>query len=192
MMNYGLLSDPELATLIKQGNQAAYEEIYERYWVVLYRHARRLLQNEEESRDVVQDVFVMLWSKRTVLNDDVSPSSLLYSAVKNKILDIFKHSKVASNHLESLKNFKPEPNANTDHLVREHQLAKIIEDEIAMLPDRMREVFELKRKLGLSHKEIAERMNISEPTVKTQMNRAIKTLKTRLGDTLFSSAFPFL
>jgi RNA polymerase sigma-70 factor (ECF subfamily) len=63
-------------------------------------------------------------------------------------------------------------------------LAKQIEDEIANLPARMREVFELKRKHNLSYKEIATAMNISELTVKTQMNKAIGTLRGKLGNSV--------
>lgn len=192
MAAYSTYTDQELAVFIKEGNSRAYEEIYARYWVLLYRHARKMLQNEDGARDVVQDVFAMLWSKREELNAFVSPSSLLYSAVKNQILNIFKHSKVASHHLESLKGFNPESTATTDFLVREHELAQIIESEIALLPDRMREVFELRRKKNMSLKEIAQQMGISELTVKTQMNKAIKILKARLGAGLFSAAFPFL
>ncbi|SDL64948.1 RNA polymerase sigma-70 factor, ECF subfamily [Pedobacter sp. ok626] len=192
MIKYNNLSDYELTALIKQEDRSAYEEIYERYWVLLYRHARKMLQNEDESKDVVQDVFVMLWNIRLKLDVKLSVSSLLYTAVKNQILNKIKHEKVASNHLQSLSNFELRESTSTDYKIREQELALIIEAEIALLPDRMREVFELKRKSDLSYKEIAAEMNISELTVKTQMNKAIKALKKKLDANTFISAFPFL
>ncbi|WP_316748644.1 RNA polymerase sigma-70 factor [Pedobacter gandavensis] len=192
MRLYHNLSDIELTVLLKSSDRTAYRELYERYWSVLFHHARRLLQDEEGAKDIVQDVFIMLWNKQDHLESNSSPVPFLYTAVRNRILDVFKKYKVAEAHLLSLKNFAPQQTNTTDHLVREHELAAVIEAEIAQLPSRMREVFELKRKANLSYKEIAAEMNISELTVKTQMNKAIKVLKTKLGSALFSSAFPFL
>ena len=65
-------------------------------------------------------------------------------------------------------------------LLREIVL-RIIENEIANMPGKMREIFELSRKSHLSHREIAETLGISEKTVKNQVNNALKILRTRLG-----------
>lgn len=186
MASYNVYTDEELMDLLWSSDHAAYAEIYQRYWSILYRHARKMLQNEEEARDVIQDVFVMLWSKREELDLSVSLSAYLYTAVRNKILNSFKRSKVEDNHLNSLKAFINQGENITDHLVRERTLTEIIEREITLLPERMRQVFELKRNNNLTYKEIAKEMNISDLTVKTQMNKAIKTLRLKLGAMLFS------
>jgi RNA polymerase sigma-70 factor (family 1) len=182
--DYSIFTDDELMALLSKGDAVAYENIYQRYWSILYRHARKMLQNEEEARDVVQDVFVMLWSKQGELNLNASLSAYLYAAVRNKILNLFKRSKVEDNHLDSLKVFISNGENITDYLVRERNLSAIIEQEIAALPQRMRQVFELKRKNNLSYKEISEEMNISDLTVKTQMNKAMKVLRLRLASVM--------
>jgi len=192
MVTYGTNTDQELYSLLKSKDEHAYEEIYNRYWLVLYRHAWKMLQQEEEARDVVQDIFLMIWNKGEVINLTGSLSSFLYAAVRNKILDLYKRKKVMEMHLASLKDFALDKEDTTDHLVRTRELSEIIEREISLLPVRMREVFELRRKKHLSYKEIAAEMGISELTVKTQMNNAIKELKVKLGPHLFSSFFPFL
>jgi RNA polymerase sigma-70 factor (ECF subfamily) len=186
MADYNTYTDEDLTDLLKSNDHAAYEKIYQRYWLVLYRHARKMLQDEEEARDVVQDVFVTLWSKREELTLNTSLSAYLYVAVRNKILNLFKRSKIENNHMDSLKVFINKGENITDHLLREKNLSEIIEQEIALLPLRMRQVFELKRKSNLSYKEIAEEMTISDLTVKTQMNKAIKILRLRLGSVLSS------
>ena len=184
MANYSAYADEELMDLLWSSDHSAYAEIYQRYWAPLYRHARKMLQNEEEARDVIQDVFVMLWSKREELDLSVSLSAYLYTTVRNKILNSFKRSKVEDNHLNALKAFINQGENITDYLVRERTLSEIIEHEITLLPERMRQVFELKRKNNFSYKEIAEEMNISDLTVKTQMNKAIKNLRLKLGPLL--------
>jgi RNA polymerase sigma-70 factor (family 1) len=188
--SYNDLTDSQLAGLLKLGDTAAYAEIYDRYWVVLYRYTRKILLNEDEAEDVVQDIFVMLWSKSLDLDIRVSLSSFLYASVRNRILKHFERSKVRNNYLNSLEKFIDEGKCITDHLVREHELATRIEAELAQLPAKMREVFELSRKAHLSYKEISEKLEISELTVKKQVSNATKVLRIRLADT-FSFFFTF-
>jgi RNA polymerase sigma-70 factor (ECF subfamily) len=184
MANYNLYTDDELFLLLKEGNHRAYAMIYQRYWGMLFRYARKILQNDEEARDVVQDVFVMLWSKSETLEIQVSLSCFLYASTRNSILKLFQRGKVKANYLNSLEKFI-EQNNTTDHLVRNRELARRIEHEVAMLPPKMREVFELSRRSHLSHREIATRMEISDKTVKKQMANALKILRLKLGTFFF-------
>jgi RNA polymerase sigma-70 factor (ECF subfamily) len=184
MAAYSSYTDAELIALLKGGDRTAFSEVYQRYWPLLFRHARKLLQEDEGAKDVVQDVFISLWAAVFEFNEGTALSAYLYASTRNKILNTFRRNKVAAAHLESLGKFMDQGTNVTDHLVREHMLAKQIEDEIANLPARMREVFELKRKHNLSYKEIATVMNISELTVKTQMNKAIGTLRGKLGNSV--------
>ncbi|KIO78195.1 RNA polymerase sigma 70 [Pedobacter lusitanus] len=181
MVTYDSLSDDDLLALLKEHDHHAYAEIYKRYWSILYRYSRKILQNEEESRDVIQDVFVMVWSKSSTLDLHTSLSSFLYASVRNSILKSFERGKVREKYMNSLEKFIDEGTDITDHLVRNRELAGHIEKEIAKLPSKMREVFELSRKVNLSHKEIAFKMEISDKTVKKQMSNAIKILRLKLG-----------
>lgn len=188
--SYKGLTDSQLVDLLKLGDTAAYAEIYDRYWGILYRYSRKVLFNEDEAEDVVQDIFVMLWSKSLDLDIRVSLSSFLYASVRNRILKHFERSKVRNNYLNSLEKFIDEGKCITDHLVRENELASRIEAELAQLPAKMREVFELSRKAHFSHKEISEKLEISELTVKKQLSNATKVLRIRLADT-FGFFFTF-
>jgi len=76
------LSDVELLDLLKSGDENAYAQIYDRYWAILYRYARRLLQDDQAAQDVVQDIFVMLWSKATNLETGTNLSAFLYASVR--------------------------------------------------------------------------------------------------------------
>lgn len=183
MESYTNLSDNQLVDFLKLGDNCAYAEIYDRYWAILYRYSRRILENDEEAEDVVQDIFVMLWTKASSLEIKVCLSAFLYTSVRNRILKHFQRSKVRSNYLNSLEKFIDQGKCVTDHLVREHELASRIEKELDHLPAKMREVFELRRKEHLSYKEISEKLEISELTVKKQVNNATKVLKIKLSDT---------
>ncbi|WP_316828556.1 RNA polymerase sigma-70 factor [Pedobacter miscanthi] len=185
MGNYNMHTDDELFLLLKKGNHRAYAVLYERYWAILFRYARKIIQNDEEARDVVQDVFVMLWSKAETLEIQISLSSFLYTSTRNSILKIFQRGKVKNNYLSSLAEFIEQENNTTDHLVRDRELANRIETEVALLPPKMREVFQLSRRFYLSHREIATQMEISDQTVKKQMANALKILRLKLGTFFF-------
>lgn len=184
MTVYNQLSDQELTALLKDGNQSAFEEIYNRYWGVLFRYSRRLLQNDVEAGDVIQDIFVMLWTKSNELELRGSLSSFLYASVRNRILKIFSKNKVHANYLSSFESFLDKGEFVTDNQLREWELAARIEYEVALLPAKMREVFELSRKANLSYKQIAEKLDIAETTVKKQVNNALKILRLKLGSLL--------
>ena len=191
MSVYLLYNDKQLLDSLRSGDKDAYTEIYQRYWPILFRHARKLLKNEKDAKDVVQETFISLWTIAADLDQKTLLSPYLYMTVRNKILNILRHNKVVNSHLTSLDDFMSSGTNITDHLVREKLLIKLIEEEIANLPPRMREVFELKRKSNLSYKEIAEIMDISDLTVKTQMSKAIKILREKFGEQL-NSFMPFL
>lgn len=173
-------SDNELILLLDNGDKNAFTEIYLRYWDSMLLHARKLLKDDEEIQDVLQQVFTQLWLRESSLSIKVSLSAYLYSSIRNHILNKIVRNKVHENYLSSFATFASNSTDNADFSIREKQLAEKIDQEIEDLPGKMKEVFVLSRKEHLSHKEISERLNISDHTVKKQINNALKILKSRL------------
>lgn len=192
MTDFSQFSETELVKLLFKRDVGAYTEIYNRFWSVMFKHAKRMLQNEEDAKNVVQDVFEMLWNKAEGLELSGSLPAYLYAATRNRILNIFRKNKLASEHLATLDDFDVDAEGITDHLVREHELAAIIEQEINALPEKMRRVFLMKRNENLSYKDIAAQTGTTELTVKTQMTNALRVLRKKLGPSRFHSGFPFL
>lgn len=181
MTNYKTLSDEQLLGMLKVSDRLAYTEIYNRYHYLMLHHAYKKLRDEELAKDVIQELFTGLWVRREREIKATNLSGYLYTAARNRILDIFAHQKVQSSYVESsLQDFALNGDyANTDHLIREKEFRLYIEREIQALPAKMREIFELSRKGNLSHKEIAEQLNTSEHNVSKQISNAIKILKKR-------------
>ncbi|SEM61930.1 RNA polymerase sigma-70 factor, ECF subfamily [Mucilaginibacter gossypiicola] len=181
MKLFGKLSDAELVVLLYNGNEAAYTEIYNRYWALLYSHSRRMLRDNEEAMDVVQDVFAAFWTKPPELNNSGALKAYLFTAVRNATIKLINKSKHKDNYLTSLATFMQEGECATDNLVSYNEFVRQIEKEIAGLPPKMRRIFEMSRSLGLSHKQIANELNISDQSVKKTINRALKLLKTQFS-----------
>lgn len=181
MCDYTTLNDNELAVLLKDGDNLAYTEIYNRYNALLYLHAYKKLKVREEAKDVVHELFCKLWSNRCELVLTGSLAAYLYTAIRNRILDVIAHKQIESAYIVSLQDFIHSGHYVTDSRVRESELAAIIEKEIASLPLKMAEIFVLSRKSHLSYRQISEKLGISEQTVKKQVYNALKILKVRLG-----------
>lgn len=185
---YSGLEDQNLFLLCKQGDELAFSEIYLRYRGILYRHALKMLSDRDEAQDVIQELFAKLWYKRDSINLNISLSSYLYTAVRNKILDQFAHEKVVVRYEKSLQDFINKGEHTTENLVRERELSAIIEREVSQLPPKMREVFELSRKSHLSYSQISEKLDVSENTVRKHITKALKRLRPRLGYVVWLSA----
>lgn len=181
MLDYGILSDYELVTLLKAGDDQAYAVIYDRYKVLMFRHACNKIYDIDDAQDVLQDVFLSLWSKRADISESENLAGYIYTSIRNKTLKLIAHHKIKTNYVESMLHFAETGSVAADHLVRERQFSDLIEREIAALPPEMRKIFVLSRKGHLKNKEIAIKLELSEHTVATQIKRALKILRTRLG-----------
>jgi RNA polymerase sigma-70 factor (ECF subfamily) len=177
------LSDNELVSLLNKGDQAAYTEIYHRYHAVLYLHVFSKIHNQEEAKDIVHDLFSSLWHKRESILLESTLAAYLFSAARYRAFNLILHSQVKTRYIDSIREFK-EQNDGTDHLIRERQLQEMIASEIAALPEKMRVIFELSRKGNLSHRAIADLLDLSEKTVKKQVNNALKILRSKLGTSI--------
>jgi RNA polymerase sigma-70 factor (ECF subfamily) len=178
---YSTHNDLDLVALLKEGNEAAFAEIYERYHRLLYLYAYRKLKDDEDTKDLVQEVFTWLWNQRRNFELKTTLAGYLYKMVLNRVFDIFKHKNIVHKYIESGQHFIEIDSTETDYLIREKDIAALIAREIAAMPPKMREIFELKNKAFLSTKEIASQLEISEHTVSTQLKRASKHLRTKLG-----------
>jgi len=181
MAEYRSLTDSELVDLLKSGNDAAFKEIYLRYDKPLYLYAYHKLGNKEEARDVVHDVFAWMLNKREALDLRTTLSGYLYKAVLNKIFNIFKHQQIIRKYVDEGDHYIDIESSETDYLVREKDIFAIIQQEIASMPPRMREIYELRSKSYMTAKQIADQLGIAESTVTTQVKRAMKYLKIKLG-----------
>lgn len=142
------------------------------------------INDRDSVEDLVQDIFVMLWTEAPNLNIKISLKSYLFASVKNSCLDFRKHQKVIEKY-RTYSLFSSECGSDTtDHFFSESELRNCILKCLEKLPPRCREVFELSRSSYLSNKEISEKLNISRRTVELQITNALKIFRKELRDFL--------
>lgn len=183
--NYNKLTDIRLVQLLKVGDERAYRILFDRYKELLFRHALRMTNDIELSKDIIQEVFLMLWNKRSSLQKESSLESYLYKTTRNKILDYFSHQNIVEKHREHIQQYQNEAFWYTDDYLLEKELATLIAEEKEKLSPKTRIAFELNREQGYSYKEISELLSISEKTVKKQVHNALRILRTKFNRILF-------
>lgn len=181
MSRYKLYSDFELVDLLRADDHVAFTEIYSRYSSVVYQNTYKLLRNRAEVMDIVQEIFTGLWNRRAEMVINSNLSGYLYIAARNSVFKALAHQQVEFKYVHLFDAPTNVTRSSSDYLIREKQLQIIIDQEIAGLPSKMREVLILSRKSFLSHKEIGQTLHISESTVKKQVNNALKILRVKLS-----------
>ena len=172
------LNEHELCCNLQNGDEKAFEKLFRFYYRPLCVFASRILQDEDEAEELVQDFFVKFWEKRTQIQIETSLKSYLFRSTKNLCLNRLKHEQIKIQHAKKVVADSEEKDFDGQFI--EVDLQKDIENSIAELPEKRREIFRLSREEGLKYREIAERLNISVKTVEAQMGLAIKTLRERL------------
>ena len=179
--NLHKFTDHKLLRLLKKDNRFAFNEIYNRYWSELYYTVFEMLKDKAIAGDIVQDVMVSLWIRRKHLEVDTL-SSYLFRAIKLKTFQHLRNGKTAQYHLERMESIRF-ANTTEDHLDFS-ELREALNNSLAQLPEKCRQVFELSRFEQLSHQEIAQKLGISQKTVANHINRALKQLRHSVGRSL--------
>jgi RNA polymerase sigma-70 factor (family 1) len=168
------------ASLIKKGDRVAFREVYDAYYKQLYSVAGKYLKDSQMAEDAVQDIFVQLWLKRETLDPAKSLKNYLFVCLKNHVFNMIKSRKrrILLAYKANEENSKAINSTEDEIILSEYQT--IIKQGLEKLPDKRREVFELKTYQGLTNTQIAESLSISINTVKNHYYHSNKFLRTYL------------
>jgi RNA polymerase sigma-70 factor (ECF subfamily) len=164
---------------VSASDREVFEGLFRAWYARLADYALSLVRNRDAAEDVVQEVFVALWRRRSSLPEvDLLPA-YLHRAVRNRALNHLRHERRAGQWLAAN---DPNPAVEPEVEVRleEGALADALRQALAALSPRGREVFLLSRHQGLTYQQIAHTLGISVKTVETQMGRALRALRQRL------------
>lgn len=176
------LPDEELLILLHTGSHDAFNEVYNRYWNKLYFIALKHLQETAEAEEVVQEVFVALWSKRQVLKIDALPA---YLAAMTRYAVFARIQRQKKTPVTSLDKVAPD---NLRQVLEEGSfenkiLLEIVSKLANHLPEKCRLVFVHNKLLDQPLPQVAEELGISIKTAEAHLTKALKTIRTKLGDT---------
>ena len=164
-------------------NEEAFKQLFQAYYEDLCRFASGYVSTRAAAKNAVQDVFFNLWQRQHEL-EDVNIKSYLFRAVRNEALKCREREGVRARYREEQRPGDGAMSQRPEYYFRLEELDRSIQEGLASLPERRREIFLLSRQHGLTYREIADLLEISIKTVETQMSRALHFLENHLSDFL--------
>lgn len=168
---------------ICKGHEPALTELYKLFSKRLLHFARVITRSPELAEEIVEDVFVKLWTNRARIQEVENLTVYLYVATKNQALNA-----VSQKARALIQAPFDDLDIETSHIVTDPytalitvEMMKKMQEAVDNLPPRCKIIFKLVREDGLKHREVAEILNISINTVDVQMAIAIKKICTALS-----------
>jgi RNA polymerase sigma-70 factor, ECF subfamily len=163
-------------------DEAVFRALFHRHYEPLCEFVRSYVRSSEVAEELVQDLFVRLWTLQSGRAPQALAVSYLYTAARNRAIGHLRRERVArryaaaaATHLDLLDEETP---ADAVHGA---DLAAAVEQAVAALPARCRLIFTMSRQQHMPHAEIARALGVSVNTVETQISRALRALRARLA-----------
>jgi RNA polymerase sigma-70 factor (ECF subfamily) len=179
-MNIRFNLDKTLTELSKD-QESSLEYLYEYYYPRLYEFSRTFLKVEQGIDDILQEVFIRIWQNRRKIKDPASFNSYIFTITRNLLLNELRRRLNHGSLKEEIRKLSTAKEYENFDQAQYSDLKTRVDELIAALPERQKEIFVLSRKEGLSHKEIAGKLQITTKTVEYHISLALKFLKSRLS-----------
>lgn len=179
-MEFDKTEDKDWLEKLQQDDEKGLQLIFDRYYKYLVVTAFKVLNDDHQARDIVQDVFFSFWKKRTELDINISLKAYLRRAVVNRCIDFLRSKKRKGTDVEISDSNQPTDQFSIQDTLEVNDLQTALQAGIDGLPERCRQVFSLSRFEDMSHKEIAAKLDISVKTIENQMTKALKILRNVL------------
>ncbi len=182
------MSDMELVTLLQNGSSDAFSEIVSRYAEKAQHLAMRITRSQEDTEEVLQDVFVTVFRKIDTFKGESAFSSWLYRITANTaFMKLRGRKKTAAISLEDITPKEKESwtrnrsdESDIEHISTRHELREQIQKAVEMLPYEYRIIFVMRDVDGLSNEEVAATLSFSVAAVKSRLHRARLMLRKTL------------
>ena len=170
------------------GDEKAFAELFRYFYDRLLHFCIQYVHTRESAEEIVSDVFVRIWNRRTDLGEIANLEVYLFVAVKNHSL----------NYLEQYSSLRVSPindetgiaqltnSVDPERAMEWKEILFRMDQEVSRLPDQCRRIFKLIKEEGFKYKDVAEILNISPRTVETQLFRAMKRLNEVVGPYMFN------
>ncbi|WP_343670536.1 sigma-70 family RNA polymerase sigma factor [Chitinophaga sp.] len=181
MVAYTKLSDAELLNMINSSNDAAFKELYQRYWARIRAFALKMTRNNNIFvDDLVQETFISLYQIKKEPDAEFNLESYLFQIIRRKVINYLIRDKRKDECFNSLAAHVNELSEPTDADLILEELQELIQKGIDQMPDKMKQIFLMSRKRFLKRHQIAAELDISEETVKKQIYYGNKFLRSML------------
>jgi RNA polymerase sigma-70 factor (family 1) len=179
MAGYSEYSDDELTTLLKQGEEGAFEEIYNRYWKKLFYMAHGITKSAAISEEITQDTFLLLWTKRETLII-ANLKQYLSAMLRYEVYRSLARSKKHEDYEKEIRD-NASMSVSIEKDIENRLLLEIIMTLTNRLSEKCRLVFQYNKLEDRSLSDICEELQISPKTAEAHLTKALKVVRANLS-----------
>jgi RNA polymerase sigma-70 factor (ECF subfamily) len=159
--------------------EAALEQIFHHYYPRLYKFSKSFLKLEDGIDDLLQEVFLKIWQNRKNITSTATFNSYIFTITRNLLLNELRSRLNNQKIKDKLQELSVAEEYSLFSQIEYNDLQEKIDQAITELPARQQQIFLLSRKNGLSHKEIAEKLEVSTKTVEYNIAQSTNFLKQK-------------
>lgn len=181
MTAYSFLSDETLLELLKDQDETAFTELFDRYWERLFIYVLKATKSHDDAQDIVQELFLSIWRRQGKIELKSSLIAYLLKGARNLSLKFIEHN-IRKIELSDAALYElGQADVASVSFLELQELEERVDSAIAKLPPKMQQVYLLSRHENLSYHEISMRLGIAETTVKKQVSNALKSIRVEIG-----------
>ncbi len=189
-MNYS--DDIEILLDLKRGNRKAFDVLYLKYSPIIYSRLLQFVKDSRVAEELLQDVFLKIWLMRLEIDHSKGFKTFLMRIADNLAIDVFRKTIKDSKMRDELWYQLNSHYEELDQILDQREQKNIIEETLAQLTPRQREIFVKCKLEDKSYKEVAEQMGLSVSTVSNHLVLAVKEVKLALKKHYSDDKFMFL
>lgn len=191
MKKFGQQHQAIIASFIK-GDQESFRFIYNFFYKKLYGFVYKITKSDYSTQEIIQEVFIKLWSTRETIAVSESFDSYVYTITRNLTYNFLRNaSKKEALKKELWEAIKME-HYYTENIFQSKEYEEIVDDIVSHLPKKKRIIYVLSKQQGKSNQEIADLLGISKKTVKNHLWKTLQLIKIQLEPHLQSLILVYL
>jgi RNA polymerase sigma factor (sigma-70 family) len=167
-------SHSDLITQLQRGCPVAFDRLYAQYSRELIRSVFYQVSDIEVAKDIIQEVFLMLWRKRATAGRYNSVKIFLYKVARDLIIDHYRKAAGYKKMTDRVLLYAVDFHSHSEDALHYKETKAMIDDAISTLTPHQQVIYRKSRLEGRGHEEIAEELGISKSTVNNQIVKANK------------------
>ncbi len=171
------IDEKELLSFLKQDDEQAFVELYQRYSVRILQKLIKLVKEEEVAKELLQDIFLKIWEKRKFLDPEKCFAAYLFRITENLVADFFRRVAYERKLMTHLISVSSELYNHTEEVMNYKEVKEILHQALEALPPQRKKIYTLCKIEGKSYEEAGALLGISSGTVNDHMVKATRALK---------------
>ena len=167
---------------LRAGEEHAFSYFYDKYSIPLYRQLLKMVKYDFIAEELLQDLFIKVWEKRSLINLELSFKSYLYTIGQRLVYDHYRKLAVESKLKIELSKIGSEFYSNIDESLLADEHKTILNDLLSLLTPQQQQVFRLCKIEGRSYQEVSRLLGLSVGTINTHITRASQLIRNHIRE----------